>query len=100
MSKIKLENVTKIFGKRPEKALKMLPEHTKEEILEKTGHTVGVNNVSFEVEEGEAFVVMGLSGSGKSTLIRCINRLIDPNAGAIYINGEDITKMNKEELGN
>ena len=99
MTKIKLENVTKIFGKRPDKVLKMLSDHSKEEILEKTGHTVGVNNVSFDIKEGEAFVVMGLSGSGKSTLIRCINRLINPNAGAIYINGKDITKMNKEELG-
>lgn len=100
MEKIRLENVTKIFGKRPERALKLMPDHTKEEILTKTGQTIGVNDVSFEVKEGEAFVVMGLSGSGKSTLIRCINRLIDPNSGSIYINDEDITKMDKEALGN
>src|SRR5699024_92440 len=68
------------------------------EILAKTGHTVGVNNVSFEVKKGEAFVIMGLSGSGKSTLIRCLNRLIEPTSGSIHINGQDVTKMDKQQL--
>lgn len=98
MKKIKVKNLYKIFGKRPERAMKMLNDHSKEELMVKTGHTVGVNNVSFEVEEGEAFVVMGLSGSGKSTLIRCLNRLIDPTSGSIFINDEDVTKMDKKQL--
>lgn len=100
MSKIKVNELTKIFGKKPEKALKMLADnHSKQEILVKTGHTVGVNNVSFEVEEGETFVIMGLSGSGKSTLIRCLNRLIDPTSGSIHVNDKDVTKMDKHQLG-
>ena len=64
----------------------------------KTGATVGVYDVNFEVNEGEIFVIMGLSGSGKSTLIRLLNRLIEPSGGDIYIDGEDIAKMSKEEL--
>ena len=53
-------------------------------VLEHTGHTVGLDNVSLNIEEGETFVCMGLSGSGKSTLIRHLNRLIDPTAGEIH----------------
>ncbi len=99
MAIIKVKNLYKIYGKHPDKALKMLEEgHSKEKILSDIGQTVGLNNISFEVEPGEAFVVMGLSGSGKSTLIRCLNRLIDPTSGSIIINGKDITKMTKKEL--
>ncbi len=99
MAIIKVKNLYKIYGKHPDKALKMLEEgHSKEKILSDIGQTVGLNNISFEVEPGEAFVVMGLSGSGKSTLIRCLNRLIDSTSGSIIINGKDITKMNKKEL--
>src|SRR5690625_6919114 len=96
MSKIKVKNLYKIFGRNPEKAMTLLEKHSKEEILAKTGQTVGVNNVSFEVKQGESFVVMGLSGSGKSTLIRCLNRLIEPTSGAIYINNQDITKLDRK----
>jgi glycine betaine/proline transport system ATP-binding protein len=63
---------------------------TKDEVLEQTGHTVGLDNVSLNIEEGETFVCMGLSGSGKSTLIRHLNRLIDPTAGEILIDGENV----------
>lgn len=62
------------------------------------GHAVGCAEVSFEVEEGELLVVMGLSGSGKSTLIRCLNLLNSVTRGAIYVDGEDITQYNREEL--
>lgn len=95
-SKIKIEDLTMIFGPNPhEKALPMLREgRSKEDILEQTGHVVGVNGASFTVAEGEIFVVMGLSGSGKSTLIRCVNRLIDPTHGHIYIDDEDILTAN------
>lgn len=70
----------------------------KTEILKKTGATVGVYDVNFDVKEGEIFVIMGLSGSGKSTLIRLLNRLIEPTSGSIYIDGEDVSKLSKEEL--
>lgn len=72
--------------------------HSKEEILEKTGCTVGINDANFEVEEGETFVVMGLSGSGKSTVLRCLNRLIEPTSGEIIIDGKNITNLNGEDL--
>ncbi|WP_308618385.1 glycine betaine/L-proline ABC transporter ATP-binding protein [uncultured Enterococcus sp.] len=99
MAKVKVEHLTKIFGKKQQQALAMMNEHkSKTEILEKTGATVGVYDANFEVNEGEIFVIMGLSGSGKSTLIRLLNRLIDPTSGEIYINGKDIAKMNKEDL--
>lgn len=96
---IKVENLYKVFGKEPKKAMDLVNEgYKKDEIMKKTGTTIGINNVSFEVEAGEAFVVMGLSGSGKSTLIRCLNRLIEPTSGTISINDKDITKMGKKEL--
>lgn len=99
MEKIKINNITKIFGANKNHALKALMEgKSKKEILKETGATVGVNNVSFTVNEGEIFVIMGLSGSGKSTLIRMINRLIEPTKGDIYIDGQEITKLDKKEL--
>jgi len=94
-----VEHLTKIFGKKKQQALAMVKEQrSKNEILEKTGATVGVYDVNFEVNEGEIFVIMGLSGSGKSTLIRLLNRLIEPSGGDIYIDGVDVAKMSKEEL--
>lgn len=71
---------------------------TKDTIQEQTGNVVGLNNVSFTVNQGEIFVVMGLSGSGKSTLIRCLNRLIPPTSGEIHIDSEDILAFNQERL--
>ncbi|UFJ41907.1 glycine betaine/L-proline ABC transporter ATP-binding protein [Brevibacillus humidisoli] len=101
MSKIKVESVTKIFGRHPEKAIELLEKGWgKQKIVEETGMTVGVNQASFEVKAGEIFVIMGLSGSGKSTLVRLFNRLIEPTAGRILIDGEDIVKMNPEQLRN
>ena len=96
---IKAENIYRIFGPRPQKILKYLDQKcSKDDIREKTNHIVALNNVSFEVFEGETFVIMGLSGSGKSTILRCINRLINPTKGKITIKGSDITAMNEEEL--
>ncbi|MCA0969670.1 glycine betaine/L-proline ABC transporter ATP-binding protein [Halobacillus litoralis] len=98
---IQVEDLSKIFGKNPKKATKLLDQGlSKEEILEKTGNTVGVNRASFDVEEGEIFVIMGLSGSGKSTLVRLINRLIEPTEGSVYIDGKDLAKMDKQNLRN
>lgn len=99
MSKVKVEHLTKIFGKKQQQALAMIKENRdKNEIVAQTGATVGVYDASFEVEEGEIFVIMGLSGSGKSTMIRLLNRLIDPTSGEIYIDGENIAQMDKEAL--
>lgn len=101
MSKIKVENLTKIFGKKPKRALELLHQNkSKEEILQQTGMTVGVNKASFEVKEGETFVIMGLSGSGKSTLVRLLNRLIEPTDGNVWIDGENLATMDKEQLRN
>lgn len=97
--KIEIKNLTKIFGKNPQEVLSLLQEgRTKNEIFEKTKQTVGLNNININVYEGEIFVLMGLSGSGKSTLLRCINRLIKPTSGKILIDGQDISKMNNEQL--
>jgi glycine betaine/proline transport system ATP-binding protein len=90
-TKIAVEHVSKVFGDEPEAALALLEQgRTKDEILNETGQTVGVQDVSFEVGEGEVFVVMGLSGSGKSTLVRILNRLIPATAGRVLIDGEDL----------
>jgi glycine betaine/proline transport system ATP-binding protein len=99
LRKLEVKNLTKIFGKKTQTALEMIKDRqSKTDILKKTGATVGVYDVNFEVEEGEIFVIMGLSGSGKSTLIRLLNRLIEPTSGDIYIDGKDIAKLSKEEL--
>ena len=99
MGKIIVENLYKVFGSNPDRAMRMLEEGmTKDEIFKKTGLGVGVNNASFEVEQGEIVVVMGLSGSGKSTLVRCINRLIEPTAGKVVIDDVDVRSLDTKEL--
>ena len=99
MSKIELKNVYKIFGEDPQSVLPLVQNGaTKEEILEETDHTVGLDNVSISIEEGETFVCMGLSGSGKSTLIRHINRLIDPTVGEVLVDGVNVLEFNESEL--
>ncbi len=99
MSKIEINNVYKIFGNNPKSILSMVKDGgTKEEVLDKTGHTVGLDNVTLKIEEGETFVCMGLSGSGKSTLIRHLNRLIDPTDGDILIEGTNVMSLNNEQL--
>ncbi|HFQ6254735.1 TPA: glycine betaine/L-proline ABC transporter ATP-binding protein [Listeria monocytogenes] len=99
MSKIKVEELTKIFGKKASKASSLLSQgKSKTEILKETGATIGVNKASFSVEEGEIFVIMGLSGSGKSTLVRLLNRLIEPTSGKIWLDGKELSRLNKKEL--
>lgn len=99
MAKIEVRNIYKIFGEHPEQVLPLVKDGvSKEEILERTGYTVGLDNVSISLQEGEIFVVMGLSGSGKSTLIRHINRLIDPTSGEIEVDGIDILKLSRRDL--
>ena len=97
---IEVRNLYKIFGNSPrERALPLLKKGmSKDDILEKTGCTVGINDASFAIKHREIFVIMGLSGSGKSTVIRCLNRLIEPTEGVVEIGGEDIVKASQEHL--
>lgn len=99
MEKVEVKNLTKIFGTHASDGLQRLKKgETKEQILKETGMTVGVNQASFSVKNGEVFVIMGLSGSGKSTLIRLVNRLIEPTSGEVLIDGENLTTMDSKTL--
>ena len=101
MSQLEVRNLYKIFGSSSstKEALKLVKQGVcKDEILKKTGATVGINNASFDVKKGEFFVVMGLSGSGKSTLIRCLNRLIEITDGEVILDGDNVSKADKESL--
>ena len=96
---IAVNSVWKVFGKHPERALD--PQNlgkSKAELQAELGVVIGLHDVSFEVQRGETFVIMGLSGSGKSTMVRCLIRLIEPTAGNITISGDDITAMSDKEL--
>ncbi|AIQ02111.1 quaternary amine ABC transporter ATP-binding protein [Streptococcus pyogenes] len=96
---LEVKHLSKIFGKKQKAALEMVKTgKNKSEIFKKTGATVGVYDASFEVKKGEIFVVMGLSGSGKSTLVRMLNRLIEPSAGSILLEGKDISTMSADQL--
>jgi glycine betaine/proline transport system ATP-binding protein len=96
---IRVRRLTKIFGPQPERALEMLRQgKDKTEILKELGATVGVHQAEFDVYPGEIFVVMGLSGSGKSTLLRCLNRLIEPTEGEIWIGQQEITKLDEKAM--
>lgn len=94
-----VKNVYKVFGDNPKKAMNLLNKgKSKDEVFEKTGMNVGVQDASFEVYKGEIFVIMGLSGSGKSTLVRLLNRLIEPTAGEIIIDDTNVTKLTDKQL--
>lgn len=97
--KIRVEGIHKIFGPDPQSTLDDVRAGiSKTELLEKTGHTIGLRDVSLDIRDGEIFVIMGLSGSGKSTLIRHFNRLIEPTAGRILVDGEDIIGLDTAAL--
>jgi len=99
MAQIEIRNLTTIFGPRPQAALDAARSGMgKQEILETMGNTVALQDVTLEIEPGEIFVVMGLSGSGKSTLVRHINRLIEPTAGKVLIDGTDVLSLSAAEL--
>ena len=97
---VEIRNVWKIFGNRANEALAAIEKEnlSKAEVLERFEAVVGVRDVTFNVYESEIFCIMGLSGSGKSTLVRHINRLIEPTAGQIIINGTDVGKLNAKDL--
>ncbi|MGH2596811.1 MAG: quaternary amine ABC transporter ATP-binding protein [Actinomycetota bacterium] len=96
---VSCRGVWKVYGPKPEQLIgspdAMLP---RAELLEKTGCVAAVRDINFDVAPGEVFVVMGLSGSGKSTLVRCITRLIEPTAGQVLIDGEDVLTLSEERL--
>lgn len=99
MSKIQIRDLYKLFGKHADKAYDMLQGgSTLDEVRARYDIVPAVVDVSFDVEEGEIFVVMGLSGSGKSTLIRCINRLYEPTGGAVVVDGVDVTTLDHRDL--
>ncbi|WP_442587167.1 quaternary amine ABC transporter ATP-binding protein [Pedobacter sp. AW31-3R] len=99
MSKLKIEDLTLIFGKDKAEALSLLKKgKSKSDILKETGCTVAVKNATFNIEKGEFFVIMGLSGSGKSSLLRCLNRLIEPTSGNVILNDVNITSLDDAEL--
>ena len=99
--KITCSNIWKLFGPDEKRILKDLDKNLSiKEVQEQTGHVVAVKDVSFSIQQGETFVVMGLSGSGKSTLVRCISRLIEPTSGQVMMDNVDVTKMSGRELLN
>jgi len=99
MGGITMRGVTKIFGPAPQTALDLLlAGRSKADVQAETGHVVGLNDVSLDIAPGQIFVVMGLSGSGKSTLIRHVNRLIEPTAGEIIVDGRDVLTMPLDDL--
>ncbi len=98
---IEIRNLWKIFGDKPERALQdKYANMSRAEIQDELGLVVALRNVSFKVDEGQTFVVMGLSGSGKSTLVRCLIRLIDASRGEVLFDGDDILKYSSDELIN
>lgn len=97
--KVQIKNLYKIFGNNPQKVLPLVQKGMgKPELLDKHNHVLGIQDVSLDIPEKRIQVIMGLSGSGKSTLIRHINRLIEPTAGEILVDGEDVMKMSEEQL--
>ena len=97
--KMKVQNVSKLFNDQRGEGLSLLKQgRSKDEIFREIGVTVGINDVSFEVNEGEIFVIMGLSGSGKSTLVRTLNGLIPATLGNILIGKDDVAKCNAKRL--
>jgi len=96
---IKVEQLFKIFGSKPQNVISLVKEgKSKEEVLAETGHTVGLSNINLEVQRGEIFVIMGLSGCGKSTLLRHFNRIIEPTDGKILVDGIDVMELNPQQL--
>ena len=97
--KVKLRGLFKIFGADDKSVLPHVQNGMgKEELLEKHKHVLGLQSIDVDMQAGEITVVMGLSGSGKSTLIRHLNRLIEPTAGEIVVDGEDVTQLSQADL--
>lgn len=99
MGRISLEGISKIFGSNSATALGLIEQgKRKSDIAAACGAIVGLRDISFDIEEGEILVLMGLSGSGKSTLLRCMNRLVEPSCGRIVVDGVDVTRLGRKDL--
>jgi len=97
--RLSCQGLWKVFGDGADSLADSInPALSRDEILSQTGCVVAVRDISFDVREGETFVIMGLSGSGKSTLVRCLSRLIEPTRGMVHIDGENLLAMNKQQL--
>jgi glycine betaine/proline transport system ATP-binding protein len=98
-AKVSIKNLYKIFGRKPADMVAHVENGvSKADLLENYGHILGLNNVSIDIAPRAIQVVMGLSGSGKSTLIRHINRLIEPTAGQVVVDGDDVLQMDEAQL--
>jgi len=96
---LEIKEVYKVFGEKPRHAIHLLSQgKTKQEVQQETGLNVGLNNINLKIPAGEITCIMGLSGSGKSTLVRHLNRLIDPSAGEILLNNQNILALSLAEL--
>lgn len=99
---LEVKDVFKVFGDEPaavRRAIELAKAgHDKQAIMEGSGCTVGVNNVSMTINKAEIYVIMGLSGSGKSTLVRHFNRLIEPTSGQILLHGKNILELSDTDL--
>ncbi|WP_210442240.1 glycine betaine/L-proline ABC transporter ATP-binding protein ProV [Vibrio crassostreae] len=96
---LEVKGLYKVFGEDTDRAFTMINQGAdKDKVFEETGLTIGVNDVSLSIQEGEIFVIMGLSGSGKSTLVRLLNRLIEPTKGNVLLRGNDIAHISEDEL--
>jgi glycine betaine/proline transport system ATP-binding protein len=93
---LEVRGLWKVFGPKADRVVGSTL--SRKELKEQTGCVAAVRDVSFSVRRGEVFVVMGLSGSGKSTLVRCLTRLIEPTAGEIVLDGDDIRKADEKRL--
>lgn len=98
MSRLKAESLYKVFGRRPEEAVRRLRAGAERDELREDGVTAAVIDASFTVEAGQIFVVMGLSGSGKSTLLRMLNGLLEPTSGRVLFDGQDLTELTPRGL--
>ncbi|MDI9833762.1 glycine betaine/L-proline ABC transporter ATP-binding protein [Streptomyces sp. KAU_LT] len=97
-SRLEADHLFKVFGRRPDEAVERLRQGADREELRADGTTAAVIDASFTVEPGQIFVVMGLSGSGKSTLLRMLNGLLEPTAGHVRFDGQDLTALGDREL--
>ena len=98
-TKLEIKNLYKIFGKNDAAYVRKVKDGiSKQELLDKHNHVLGLNNINLSIPEKKVQVIMGLSGSGKSTLIRHINRLIEPTSGELYVDGQNVLSMSHSEL--
>jgi len=97
---LEIRNLYKIFGAEPQSALERVKGEGlgRTELMDQTGHVLALSDINTKMREGDITVIMGLSGSGKSTLIRHLNRLIEPTAGEILLDGDDVLAMSNDDL--